>query len=121
MEGSKINILSSFENPYFNRTEYYIEVNLEKSKFPSRAEFRALLSKQLDIPEELLVIKWIRSEFGGIKCYAEVFAYKDKESLKIEPTHILLKHLNKEERAKRIEEMKKKKLEAKKAKEVSKK
>ncbi len=114
MENNKLNIVDTFKNPYFNRTEYFIEINLSRSKTPSRAELRALLSKQLNWPEELLIIKRFRVEYGGLKGYAEVFAYGDKESLKIEPKHILLKHLSKEERAKIIEEMKKKKLEAKK-------
>jgi ribosomal protein S24E len=121
MSISNMNILFQFQNPYLNRTEYFLELNLSEKKILMRNELREILSKQFNKPPELIIIRRIRYEYGGLRAYADVRVYEDKESLNIEPKHIILRHLSKEERSKIIEEMKKKRLEAKKAKEVSKK
>lgn len=114
-------IIYEFKNPYFKRDEYLIEFDLNKSKLPSRQEMQELISKRLNRPKEMIIIRKISSQYGGFKGYADVRIYEDKESMKIEPEHIILRHMGREERKKIIEERKKKKLEEKKSKEVTKK
>jgi len=121
MERDKMNLLYEFHNPYLNRSEYIIEFDLNKEKLPSRSELREIIAKNFNKPPELVIIRKLRASYGGLKGYAEIRIYGDKESLNIESQHILLRHLSKEERSKVIEEMKKKKLEAKRSKEKSKK
>ena len=116
MEAGKINVLYEFQNPYLNRSEYLVEFNFEKNKMPSRNELREFFAKQFNKPPELVIVKKVKSAYGGLKASAEIIVYSDKESLNIEPQYVLLRHLSKEERSKVIEEMKKKKLEAKKIK-----
>ncbi|HLI46167.1 MAG TPA: hypothetical protein VKU94_03140 [Geobacterales bacterium] len=121
METNKINVLYEFHNPYLNRSEYLVEFDINKGKMPTRNELRDFFAKRFNCPPELIVIKSMKSTYGGLKAYADIRIYNDKESMNVEPQYVLLRHLSREERNKIIEEMKKKKLEAKKSKEVSKK
>jgi small subunit ribosomal protein S24e len=117
LDPKDIQILEKFENPYLNRDEYMIQLNLENKPFPKRQEVIEALAKFLNENAEKIIIRKLISRYGGTKAYSIALVYKDLDSKKIELEHVILRHKNKEERKKILEEKKKKKLELKQSKE----
>lgn len=113
MDKNDIQIVEKFENPYLNRDEYTVVLNLSNKPLPQRLEFRDFFSKIINEDPQKVIVRKLLSTYGGQKGLALVFVYKDLESKKIENEYVLLRHMSKEERKKILEERKKKKLEKK--------
>ena len=89
----KIEIISKFENKLLYRTEYVFKVTHDAQGTPARKTIRENVAKILGVPEDLVVVRSVKTPFGVNEAYAEVFVYSDKEKLlKIEPKHILIRN-----------------------------
>ena len=74
------------ENVLLSRTELSIEIEHHGSPNPSASAVKKEIAKQLNINENLIVIRHIYPAFGEGKSEVIAYAYKDESSLKsIEP------------------------------------
>ena len=88
-----VEVISKFENKYLFRTEYIFKMNHEAKGTPSRKEVRALIAKALNVPEDRIVIRKIKTPFGVNEAYIEAFVYESKDKMfEIEPRHILIRN-----------------------------
>lgn len=60
----EINITEERTNEPLGRTEVTFQVDHADESTPSKAEVRKKLSATKDADEELVVVKWMKSEFG---------------------------------------------------------
>lgn len=71
--------LKQFYNPLLERKE--IEVSLEhaKSKTPSGIEIKKIISEHFKSPEDLVVVKYIKTEFGDNVSKINAYIYENKD------------------------------------------
>ncbi|RLI92339.1 MAG: 30S ribosomal protein S24e [Candidatus Altiarchaeales archaeon] len=94
----EIKIIEDKFNKLLNRREIYFIVNYDGAT-PSIKDVRNKLIAQLDADKELLIVDYIRSEFGMKRAKGFAKIYKDKEGMKIEPKHKIEKNFPKEEKS----------------------
>ncbi|MGC8585637.1 MAG: 30S ribosomal protein S24e [Thermoplasmata archaeon] len=81
------------ENPLLKRAEIKFKVKYDKMKTPSREEIKELLSKNINVPKEKIILDYMRTSFGIhlISGYCKI--YEDIETAKkIEPDYILIRN-----------------------------
>ncbi|MHA1615999.1 MAG: 30S ribosomal protein S24e [Candidatus Njordarchaeales archaeon] len=89
----KVEMLSKFENKLLFRTEYRFRVVHDAQGTPSRKIVKETIAKLLNIPEDLVVIRNIKTPFGVNESIVEAFVYDSREKmLEIEPKHILIRN-----------------------------
>ncbi len=92
-EGYEVNIIWDRENKLVERKELEIEISHFGKGTPTRLELRKILSSLLNVPEDLIFVRNIRSEYGLNKSRARIHIYENKErALELEPKHIVRKH-----------------------------
>ena len=74
-------ILNKKNSDLLSRIEIEAEIEHTQKPTPSEASISDLLSKELKMSKENIIIKHIISEFGGGKSKISAYAYKDKDSL----------------------------------------
>jgi len=88
----EVQVLSNKENKFLRRNEIRAVVRHAGSQTPKRAEVREALAKALSVPKELLVIDSMHSLYGRNETTVYAKRYIDKEALKIEREHILVRN-----------------------------
>ncbi|MGB9675035.1 MAG: 30S ribosomal protein S24e [Candidatus Nanoarchaeia archaeon] len=85
----EIKIISTVENPLFDRSEIKAEITHVGEPTPKRADVRAALAKELNVPQENLIIHSIVPRFGFKSiCTARVYTSKE-DLLKYEPKYLI--------------------------------
>lgn len=85
-------IISQKENPLLNRLEVEVEITHPKESTPTRQLVLLEVSKKVDKPASLGVVKSVRTSFGSNVSKARVNFYNTEEDLKrTEPEHIIKK------------------------------
>ncbi|MGC8996219.1 MAG: 30S ribosomal protein S24e [Thermoplasmata archaeon] len=89
------------ENPLLKRTEIKFKVKFDKMRTPSRDEVKELLSKNLNIPKERIILDHMRTSFGIHLLSGYCKVYNDVDTAKkIEPDYILIRNGLKEPKKK---------------------
>lgn len=86
----QIAIRKKKENVPLGRTEIECDIAFEKA-LPSRKEIREALCAAIGASPELLVIVSSKAKFGSKQGVVIAHIYKDKESLKVERKHLLVR------------------------------
>lgn len=74
-------VLQEKEQPLLRRKEYIIKCQFDNSKTPSNQEMLKNSSSLLKAPENLIIVKKIRQEFGLNQADVSVYVYEDQKSL----------------------------------------
>ena len=86
-------VLERRRNPLLSREELLVRLVFDGAT-PSRMEVRKEVSKLLGVPEERVIIRRIKQEYGMTEAKALVMIYDTPEdALKIEPEHIIRRHM----------------------------
>ncbi len=89
-DGSLLQVIREKENKVIGRTEVYCVISHMQKGTPSRKDVREALAKLYGRSEELVVIKYIKSEYGMGRSKVRANIYNDLERLKaFEPEHLL--------------------------------
>jgi len=92
-------ITNKKENPLLERTEVYFKVVHEKEKTPKRDAVKGKIAEALKTKRELVVVDYMRSEYGMPVTVGYAKAYKTKDSLQaIERKHILKRNAAEEKK-----------------------
>ncbi len=85
----EIEITNKRENALLKRTEVYFKVEHPREKTPKRDAVRGKVAEALKVPRELVVIDYMRSEYGMPVTVGYAKAYKTVDDLKsVEREHI---------------------------------
>jgi len=88
--GSTLNVVSERINRLVGRTEVFCEVIHTGMSTPSRKDIKQALSKLYGKPEDLIVIKYVKGEFGTHKSRVRANVYDSEDRLKLfEPEYLL--------------------------------
>lgn len=74
-------ILNKTEAPLLSRTVYNILIEHINKPTPNKIEIRKMISEELGIKEELIVIKNIETKFGQGKAKIVAYSYKTAKDL----------------------------------------
>ncbi len=95
----EVEITRKKENPLLERTEVYFKVVHEKEKTPKRDAVKGKIAEALKTKRELVVVDYMRSEFGMPVTVGYAKAYKTKDSLQaVERKHILKRNAAEEKK-----------------------
>ncbi len=95
-----IKILNKKENPLLHRTEIEFEIEHLGSGSPNRLEVRDKLSAMLTSKSELTFIRIMKPRFGIPQVHGFAHVYEDEElAAKIEPLHIKIRNMPKDDRS----------------------
>jgi len=109
-----VQILEEKENTFFNRSDLKFVITYSKLGTPNRLEVRTKISALKAADENLVFIKELKPRMGKHEAKGICTIYKDPKAAQIEPRHIRVRNMTKEQR----EEEKKKIKEARQAKKV---
>lgn len=86
----KVEIVSKEQNKLLNRLEVMFKVQFDKETTPARDSVREELEKSLKAKSKVLVIDYMKTEFGKREArgYAKVYASQEDAS-RLERRHIL--------------------------------
>ena len=88
-DGSLLQVIREKENKVVGRIEVYCIVTHVEKGTPSRKDVRAALAKLYGKSEDLVVIKYIKSEYGIGRSKVRANIYNDLERLKaFEPDYL---------------------------------
>lgn len=97
-EEYQISIIEDRLNPLLERRELKIEVASKST--PKRDLLRKAVASSLKVPTECVYVRSCLSSFGTNISVCRVHVYKDPErGKKLEPKHVQLRNLSREERA----------------------
>jgi len=97
-EDYQISIIEDKLNPLLERREVKLEVASKST--PKRDLLRKAVASSLKVPVESVYVRSCLSSFGTNVSVCRVHVYKDPERGKqVEPKHVQLRNLSKEERA----------------------
>ncbi|MGC8936272.1 MAG: 30S ribosomal protein S24e [Candidatus Methanomethylicaceae archaeon] len=100
-EEYQLSIIEDNFNPLLERREVKIEVASKST--PKRDILRKAVASSLKVPVECVYVRNCLSSFGTNISVCRVHVYKDPErGKKIEPKHVQLRNLSREERAQLI-------------------
>ncbi len=89
-DGSLLQVIRERENRVIGRIEVFCVVNHAEKGTPSRSEIREALAKLYGKDEKLIVIKYVKSEYGIGRSRVRANIYDNEERLKaFEPEHLL--------------------------------
>lgn len=105
-------LVEAKKNPLLHRTEVVVELWHVGLPTPSRLEVRRKLAEMLGVPVENVYVRNIITSYGIGKSAAIVHVYDDlKYAEMIEPFHIRVRNLPKEEAKRILTELRKKRAE----------
>ncbi len=85
----EIEITNKKENTLLKRTEVYFQISHPKEKTPKRDAVKGKLAEALKMKRELVVVDYMKSEYGMPLTTGYAKAYKTAEDLKkVERQHI---------------------------------
>jgi len=97
----KVEIIGKSENLLFQRVEIKFKVDHAGEPTPKRLDVRAQIATQLGVSQELVVIDKLAGAYGKREASGIARAYNSKERLAaLEPKHLLVRGLPKEEKPK---------------------
>ena len=100
-EEYQISIIEDKYNPLLERREVKIEVASKST--PKRDLLRKSVAASLKVPLECVYVRSCLSSFGTNISICRVHVYKDPErGKKVEPKHIQLRNLSRDERAQEL-------------------
>jgi len=89
-DGSLLQVIRERENRVIGRIEVFCIVTHVEKGTPSRKEIREALAKLYGRDEKLVVIKYVKSEYGIGRSRVRANIYDSEERLKaFEPEHLL--------------------------------
>lgn len=89
-DGSVLHVIKERINKVVGRTEVYGIVTHMGKGTPSRKDLKSAIAQLYSSPEDLVVIKYIRSEYGMGRSKIKAHVYENPERLKLfEPEYIL--------------------------------
>jgi len=95
----EVEITRKKDNALLDRTEVYFKVVHEKEKTPKRDAVRGKIAEALKTKRELVVVDYMRSEYGMPVTVGYAKAYGKKESLQaVERKHILKRNHSEEKK-----------------------
>jgi ribosomal protein S24E len=84
----------------FSRRHVVAEIEFGEGKTPSRIEIRKTLANHVKADDKLTSIRKVETAYGFRKAKIEAYVYaKDEDMKKMEPKHIVKRHLPKEKKA----------------------
>ncbi|MFH1721890.1 MAG: hypothetical protein ABH950_04725 [Candidatus Altiarchaeota archaeon] len=93
----KIEIVSEQENPLLGRKEVKFTMSYSGAT-PKRDEIKKELVNKLSVKENLTILDHVKSIYGKQQVEGYVKAYKDKESMEIEPEHKIKRNFGQKEK-----------------------
>jgi len=86
------------ENKVLNRRELILRIHHAGARTPTRGEVRELVSLMFSVPQNLIVVKSLKTIAGTNVTEAHVHAYRDEKTLQeVEPQHIKARNFGKRE------------------------
>ncbi|MBS3134516.1 hypothetical protein J4214_04770 [Candidatus Woesearchaeota archaeon] len=71
--------LNQFYNPLLERKEIEVSMEHAKSKTPSGIEIKKIISEHFKSPEDLVVVRYIKTEFGDNVSKINAYIYENKD------------------------------------------
>lgn len=91
----KIEVRSTKKDAILSREEIAADLFFE-GHTPSRIDVHREMAKKLGVPQELIVIKGVKTQFGEEKATVLVHKYESKDILEqLEPAYVKKRHLPK--------------------------
>lgn len=89
----ELEIVQKRENPLLKRVEVRFRVSHPNASSPKRDELRQELAKALHATKDIVILNFLRSDFGrnASRGYAKVYKAKE-DALRIERKHILVRN-----------------------------
>ncbi|HEY5539053.1 MAG TPA: hypothetical protein VIL58_05895 [Thermoplasmata archaeon] len=89
----ELEIMQRRENPLLKRVEVRFRVSHPNASSPRREELRQELAKELHAAKDIVILDFLRSDFGRSTSRGYAKVYKAKEdALRIERKHILVRN-----------------------------
>jgi small subunit ribosomal protein S24e len=93
-----IRVLRDVENKVLNRRELILQIHHAGAKTPTRSEVREAVSSMFSAPQNLIIVKNLRTLTGTNVAEAHVHIYRDERTLQeVEPQHIKNRNFGKRE------------------------
>lgn len=106
----QVKVLRDVENKVLNRRELILHIHHANARTPTRAEVRELVSSMFSAPQNLIVVRNLRTVAGTNVTEAHVHIYSDEETLKeVEPEHVKARNFGKKEKEEKKGEKKEEK------------
>ncbi|MEM4576672.1 MAG: hypothetical protein QW701_04335 [Candidatus Nezhaarchaeales archaeon] len=94
----QVKVLRDVENKVLNRRELLLQIDHTSARTPTRSEVREVVSSMFGAPQNLIVIKSIRTVSGTNVTKAHVHIYGDEKALEeVEPKYMKLRNFGKKE------------------------
>jgi len=103
-----VKVSRDLENRVLNRRELVLRIHHAGARTPTRSEVRELVSSMFSAPQNLVIVKNLRTIAGTNVTEAHVHIYRDEKTLQeVEPKHIKIRNFGKEEKKEEEEKGKK--------------
>jgi len=100
----QVKVLRDVENKVLNRRELILRIHHANSRTPTRSEVREVVSSMFNTPQNLIIVKGLRTIAGTNVTEAHIHMYKDEKTLQeVEPQHIKIRNFGREEKGKKGE------------------
>jgi small subunit ribosomal protein S24e len=94
----QVKVLRDLENKVLNRRELVLRIHHAGTRTPSRDEVREMVSSMFSAPQNLVIVKNLRTIAGTNVTEAHVHVYRDEKTLEeVEPQHIKIRNFKKKE------------------------
>jgi len=95
----QVKVLRDVENKVLNRRELVLRIHHAGARTPTRDEVRRIVSSMFSAPQNLVIVKNLRTIAGTNVTEAHVHIYRDEETLEeVEPEHIKIRNFGKKEK-----------------------
>jgi len=89
-------VLRDVENKVLNRRELVLRIHHAGARTPTRDEVRRMVSSMISAPQNLVIVKSLRTIAGTNITEAHVHIYRDEKTLQeVEPQHIKIRNFGK--------------------------
>ncbi|MEM2362962.1 MAG: hypothetical protein QXQ20_04625 [Candidatus Nezhaarchaeales archaeon] len=97
----QVKVLRDVENKVLNRRELILRIHHANTRTPTRAEVRELASSMFSAPQNLIVVRSLKTITGTNVTEAHVHIYRDEKTLEeVEPKHVKIRNFGKREEEK---------------------
>jgi len=94
----QVKVLRDVENKVLNRRELILQIHHAGAKTPTRSEVREVVSSMFSAPQNLIIVKNLRTLAGTNVTEAHVHIYRDERTLQeVEPQYIKTRNFGKRE------------------------
>jgi ribosomal protein S24E len=94
----QVKVLRDVENKVLNRRELILRIHHAGAKTPTRSEVREVVSSMFSAPQDLVIVKSLRTLTGTNVTEAHIHIYRDEKTLQeVEPSHIKIRNFGKSE------------------------